>query len=662
MSQLFIPGLIPALDANGDPISGATWTFYRSGTTTPVPVYSAGGTSLGSTIIADAAGRFPTAYLQSAYPYRAVREDGSRDLDPVTMEGGVTLALTDFGGVGDDSTDNDAAFAAWATALQTAGGGMAVIPVGTFRVSPALSAALVTFTGINGLTIICQGTIKDTNTYTGTQQATLFKFVGCSDIRVDLTVSSQVAVTTEATNLRGLGALLFEQGCTHLDIDLKIIGGLAGIQFNRAYNDPISYRCRDIQARVNATGCHYPYLAQFSGDNAGVKVDADTCGRNVYVYGVNQNNLDVRSRNQQISTILAAFNGVGCGDIDLRYFDIATNDGNPAAAAVQLYWGDSTPAEHRDIRIHLNVTNPSGGFGNTFELGKFSDGGGTPDGVGRGHELNGFYLTGYSNQNLGGNQHCTLASGAFAAPDIFSNIEVNGLKLRGASSSFSFPCNVVSDTPRVTGLISNGPVYFYAPAKRVRFSDCTASVFTGSTASTDMHLYEECTIGDPTNQAVQRHQRFKQTRVGGLLYDDQSVTGHGAVSDFTALFGNLTGTNNIFLVKLQAGTGALFVLEGYLVADQADTSGSRAETRVRKEFTATMNGLGIWEIQQTFLDLDSPRAKNTASVVTVSLVNGTAAGAYVAIACTNYSGSNARAGFRLTGISHFGGPLLIEAA
>ena len=89
--SLFHAGLHPALDSNGDPIDGAIWKFYATGTTTPVNVYSddSFGTSLGATVTADAAGRFVPIYVSDAAGVRAILTNASGtpiadfDIDPV---------------------------------------------------------------------------------------------------------------------------------------------------------------------------------------------------------------------------------------------------------------------------------------------------------------------------------------------------------------------------------------------------------------------------------------------------------------------------------------------------------------------------------------------------------------------------------------------------
>lgn len=110
--SLFEASLIPALDADGDTLSGAVWNFYASGTNTPVSVFSDAEltTPLGSSVEADGSGRFPAIYLNDNDPIRAVLRDASgvavprSDIDPVnasTLTGlaGVGVTLTGDGDV-----------------------------------------------------------------------------------------------------------------------------------------------------------------------------------------------------------------------------------------------------------------------------------------------------------------------------------------------------------------------------------------------------------------------------------------------------------------------------------------------------------------------------------------------------------------------------------
>jgi hypothetical protein len=92
--SLFHAGTVPALDSDGNPISGATWNFYATGTLTPRNVFADSGyvTSLGSQETADAAGRFDPIFLNDSTPTRAILKDAGGvtilDIDPATVSSG----------------------------------------------------------------------------------------------------------------------------------------------------------------------------------------------------------------------------------------------------------------------------------------------------------------------------------------------------------------------------------------------------------------------------------------------------------------------------------------------------------------------------------------------------------------------------------------------
>lgn len=94
MANIFAPPSWQAIDASGNPISGARLYFYQSGTTTLLTVYQDNGatTPHANPVIADAAGRFPAIY--TAVPtYKVVLKDAGdvtiQTIDPVgsTVEG-----------------------------------------------------------------------------------------------------------------------------------------------------------------------------------------------------------------------------------------------------------------------------------------------------------------------------------------------------------------------------------------------------------------------------------------------------------------------------------------------------------------------------------------------------------------------------------------------
>jgi hypothetical protein len=83
-----------ATDANGNPLSGAKWKFYATGTTTPQAVYSnaALSVSLGSVVTADGAGKFVSVYFDTSLAYRGILETSAgvqlADIDPINDSAG----------------------------------------------------------------------------------------------------------------------------------------------------------------------------------------------------------------------------------------------------------------------------------------------------------------------------------------------------------------------------------------------------------------------------------------------------------------------------------------------------------------------------------------------------------------------------------------------
>jgi hypothetical protein len=122
--SLFFPGLTQATDNAGNPVSGAKWKFYVTGTSTPAAVYSDStfATSLGSTVTSDTHGWFPEIYLDDSVTYRARLETsagaliGDRDIDPVNGDAsgfGGFVTPQQFGAIGGEVADDGLALNAW---------------------------------------------------------------------------------------------------------------------------------------------------------------------------------------------------------------------------------------------------------------------------------------------------------------------------------------------------------------------------------------------------------------------------------------------------------------------------------------------------------------------------------------------------------------------
>lgn len=98
-----------ALDANADPYAGALAYFYATGGTTPQSVYTTSGLSVAHAhpVVADAAGKFPNIYMNSALVYRVVIKNSAgsvtlHDIDPVndTAVAGLSATVAALAGSG----------------------------------------------------------------------------------------------------------------------------------------------------------------------------------------------------------------------------------------------------------------------------------------------------------------------------------------------------------------------------------------------------------------------------------------------------------------------------------------------------------------------------------------------------------------------------------
>lgn len=106
--SLFQPSVHRATGTSGSSLSGATWTFYITGTSTPATVYADSGlaTPLSNPVVADSGGKFANIYLDDEVTYRAVLKDSGgttiKDIDPFNSGASVSEAL--FSGMADIST------------------------------------------------------------------------------------------------------------------------------------------------------------------------------------------------------------------------------------------------------------------------------------------------------------------------------------------------------------------------------------------------------------------------------------------------------------------------------------------------------------------------------------------------------------------------------
>lgn len=183
--SLFHAGLQPALDSDGNPISGATWTFYDTGTTTPRNVFSdsALSVSLGSVLTADAAGRFAVAFVDDANPLRATLRDAGgailNDIDPVTVSRGAGTIVSSIDVSGGT------------TGLTTSGG-------------PVTSSGTITLAGTLGVTNGGTGATTATNARNNLSAAKLGANTDITSLSDACTVATGGTIAADSIGFRGI--------------------------------------------------------------------------------------------------------------------------------------------------------------------------------------------------------------------------------------------------------------------------------------------------------------------------------------------------------------------------------------------------------------------------------------------------------------------------
>lgn len=575
-----------------------------------------------------------------------------------------------FGAVGNGVADDTAAFVAAAAQIQAQGGGTFVIPPGTYKVLPTIAVTnaaqtwMFPFTGLNGVRIVATGaTINDGNTYNTSSNpavstnGNMFLFTNCVNVQiVGMRVTAQRNRTTDATfaSFGGSNCIQLAGTTRNVEIDIDMDGGFGCVRC-QASSYSSSTRVSNIHAHIRVNETARPYTAAFTGDDAVIDVVGTYVSRGALVYGVTNQRLNVRVQNQMRGTVIAAIGGYGCENVELWYYDRGSTEGN-AIPGVDLEWQDTTPATHRDIRIHLNSENIGSrtltSFGAGLQINKY-DGSENPDNVGRGHVLDGLWVDG-TNVQPASVQHISTV-GNFASPDVQRNVNIGPISLLGGAGA---GVNNLWLTLQGPATYTNVycPDNFLTPQcgtdGQIQFVNCTALRFTNNTGNTSPVTYIGGSILNPTGQAL-TNKTFIDMKVGSwrrTILPTLNVGG-GAVRTTKALSGDLTGTNNVFLVRRTTDL-IYFRLKYVLVADR--TNATTGQTIGIKSFTNYMNASGTWNSGASTLiavgDEVTERTTGTASAITVSFVNGTSAGAYIAVACTNYNGANARAMFELEAI------------
>lgn len=155
----------------------------------------------------------------------------------------------------------------------------------------------------------------------------------------------------------------------------------------------------------------------------------------------------------------------------------------------------------------------------------------------------------------------------------------------------------------------------------------------------------------------------KSVRIGPLVYPLNDGTAVGAAHAYNVfpitansfrtaecsmeLTGDLTATRTIFRVRAMGGAPSRYRLKYYLKAISTASGAGSSETFGIKSWTAKQASTGVWTTNSAVADEVTERTLNTASALTVGLLDGDNTGGLVQATCTNYSDPNAIAVFVL---------------
>ena len=549
---------------------------------------------------------------------------------------------------------NTAAIASAVSAINTAGGGTLVFPVGQYDIWATLpTQALASFTNCENLSIVNQGcTLNIPYAWTGAQYETLFKFSGCKNLHLDVPeIISAVQPVTERGD-RGPFVMEFLNTCENIDIPrVKATGALSVIQCVGISTDAVSVRSKNFNIGVGyADRCGYGMTFQFSGDNVFVGAWNSIAPHRSYIsYGVKNHVLNIYSQDQDSDDcLLRGYEGRGLNNIKLNYTNINSTSAQLAAPCVSLAPGDQTPTDFYDIDINIRTTWGVSGYpGYAFHLFKNNNAGGY-DPTDRGHKFKNIKLNCTFVVNAAGIAPMLICAEAGWGPGEF----IDGFQIQSYTQdgvgSVTMVCASMHSPAQINNVASDGAFYVLdAPSSApAQLNNCKAAVFTGATNEVGYAQYFNCEIADATNQSI-INKTFQNTIVNGRLITEVPKYGTNFLASSNALSGDLTGTNNIFRVRLDSG-GAYFRMSYSLVADAADLDpATRDVTFGVKSWSAVINSSGVSQIVTAVANEVTERSTGTASAVTVTMVNDAAGAAYVAVACTNYSTSAARGAFVL---------------
>lgn len=425
---LIVPGAWPVFDAAGNPVSGATISFFVPGTSTPKAVYSDSTltTSLGSVLTTNAGGE-PTTLAGAvarlwwgeagqAYDVRIQATGLDRTWEDVFIGPDVDAdaGVFDVDSYGADPTgvaDSTSAIQTASAALDLFGGGiLRGKPGGTYKVYPDKlnTSSLGSFTDCKGVKLEFDGcTFSISRVFDGTEVVFPFVFERCRDVDLGSLFFNCTQIDTPALAFtRGIVGVTFNGQNSGITFGvIKQNGGKGALDIARstALGHTITDRTYSVRGgALECSGVGYVYNGRNNGDDVLIeRIYANSPSRPFIIYGARGVTL---SSVEHVGTpyaqglILANSTGSDLFENDPITRDITINYRSTVNenARLELSVRGTGPCQHLNHKFDMQIDQTQAGSATqqAFIITADSAAGVVDTVGGRGHIVNGLKLSG----------------------------------------------------------------------------------------------------------------------------------------------------------------------------------------------------------------------------------------------------------------------------
>lgn len=490
------------------------------------------------------------------------------------MIDGATFNAADYGlSSSASAAANVAALQSAVTAINNAGGGLLVIPPGTYNVvttpvlSPIQPDALFAFESCVGVGIQSLGaTINDTTDYDAIYKwSSLFSFKDCVNVSFDVNVTTQAWIQNPANDKRGLNVVTLLGQCINVTGKVKSDGGIAIFRCYHSAHDG-SEQSRVIDVQIDAKSAEYPMLCEDSGNNLNAQIFAEECGRTFFISGTKNVNIDARVLNCRGTAIIAAYDGYGCWDANIRFTDRDSTVGY-STPAIRMEYLQNVAAKMRNINIVFDVYNvtQSPAYNRMFDL--YTEYGGI------GHILDGLDISGITECGANGTYSITndvgvIGGQAWTSADFMRRINFHDLYSSGSSGAgaIDFYLAALKDTATVTNVVTTPTAGIFmrnGAAGQVVYTNCRSANFTDSTSNTDGHVYIDTHESAPQSQI---NKLFVNADLNGMTVNVlnglvKTISDLASGSAVSLSLPNTDDVNAIIYILGDGGVSAIYLLQ-----------------------------------------------------------------------------------------------------